>query len=146
MSYSFVVANDAPVNLDDVANQLRGQISTLPPGSPQLAKQKLAKETGVAEFLVVVRGNELPHTHPESDLIFSVLEGSGYVQLFSLGITEAPAGTTVVIPKGMCHAYYNTSPTDSVLFATFSPAVPDQGQCAPDTHPSKHTHPHRRRE
>ncbi|MGC2236245.1 MAG: cupin domain-containing protein [Pyrinomonadaceae bacterium] len=128
MSYLFVVAGGKPVVLGDIANQLRKQISKLPPHTPQLAKQKLATQTGVVEVLVVVRGHEDPHTHPKGDLIFSVLEGGGYVQL-SPGKIEAPAGSTVVIPKGVCHAYHNTSHSDSVLLATFSPGIPDPGEC-----------------
>jgi mannose-6-phosphate isomerase-like protein (cupin superfamily) len=127
-SYRFAVAGGEIVLLDDIANQLRQQISKLPPNTPQLAKQPLATQTGVLEVLVVVRGQETPHTHPKSDLIFSVLEGGGYVQL-SGGKIEAPAGSTVVIPKDVCHAYHNTSSSDSVLLATFSPGIPDPGEC-----------------
>jgi mannose-6-phosphate isomerase-like protein (cupin superfamily) len=127
MSHFFTVAGGPVVDLDDLANQLREQISVLPPNEPQLAKQQLAIQNGVVEFLEVVRGNEPPHTHP-SDLIVSVLEGGGYVQL-SDGTVNALAGTTVVIPEGACHAYYNTAESDSVLLATFSPAVPDKGPC-----------------
>jgi quercetin dioxygenase-like cupin family protein len=129
MPYLFTVAGGKAVVLDDIADQLRKQISKLPPHKPQLAKQQLEKQTGVVEFLVVVRGNETPHTHPESDLILFVLEGGGVVWL-STGIANAPVGSTVVIPKGVCHAYYNTAESDSVLLATFSPAIPDPGECA----------------
>lgn len=132
MSYLFTVAGAPIVVLDEIANQLREQISKLPPDAPQLAKQELGIQAGVVEFLEVVRGNESPHTHPESDLIISVLEGGGYVQL-STETVNAPAGMTVVIPKGVCHAYYNTAESDSVLLATFSPALPDKGECvSPD--------------
>ena len=112
--------------LDDIAEQLRCEI---PEDEPRLAKRPLATQTGVTEVLVVVRGHENPHTHPDSDLIFSVLEGGGYVQLPHERV-DAPAGTTVVVPKGVCHAYHNTAPSDSVLLATFSPALPDPGECA----------------
>ncbi len=128
MSHLFTVAGSKAVNLDAIAKKLRKQISKLPLDSPQLAKQPLAKQHGVMEVLVVVRGHESPHTHPKSDLIFSVLEGGGYVQLFP-GRVKAPAGSTVVIPKGACHAYHNTSESDSVLLATFSPALPNPGEC-----------------
>lgn len=121
MSSLFTVAGDETVNLDDLASQLREEISHLPPEDPQLAKRQLAAQAGVVEFLVVVRGHENPHTHPDQDLVIVVLEGGGYVWL-TAGPAQAPAGSTVVIPKGVCHAYYNTSPSDSVLFATFSPA------------------------
>jgi quercetin dioxygenase-like cupin family protein len=114
-------ASSKSFHLDDVAARLRKGI---PKHEPRLAKRPLATQSGVTEVLLVVRGHENPHTHPQRDLIFSVLEGGGYVQLSRKRI-EAPAGTTVVIPKGVCHAYHNTSPGDSVLLATFSPAVPD---------------------
>jgi len=112
--------------LDDIAEQLRG---TIPEDEPRLAKRPLATQAGVMEVLVVVRGHENPHTHPDSDLIFSVLEGGGYVQLLHEQV-DAPAGTTIVVPQGVCHAYHNTAPSDSVLLATFSPALPDPGECA----------------
>jgi quercetin dioxygenase-like cupin family protein len=111
--------------LDEIADQLRKKI---PQTEPRLAKKELEQQSGVVEVLVVVRGHENPHTHPQSDLIFSVLEGGGYVQLLRERV-EAPAGTTVVVPKGVCHAYHNTSPSDSVLLATFSPPIPDPGEC-----------------
>ena len=129
MSHLFTVAGAPTVVLDQIANQLREQISSLPPGAPQLAKEQLGIQAGVVEFLEVVRGNESLHTHPESDLIISVLEGGGYVQL-STETVDAPEGMTVVIPKGICHAYYNTAESDSVLLATFSPALPDKGECS----------------
>jgi len=129
MTHLFTVAGGKTVALNDIAKQLRKQIPKLPPSTPQLVQQQLAApQTSVTQVLLVVRGHEDPHTHPQSDLIFSVLEGGGYVQL-SGGTIEAPAGTTVIIPKGVCHAYHNTSPSDSVLLATF-PAKPEHGECA----------------
>ncbi|MGA9997124.1 MAG: cupin domain-containing protein, partial [Pyrinomonadaceae bacterium] len=118
----------APVDLNDMANQLREVIAKLPAGAPQLASQDLGQQTGVKEALSVVRGHEDPHTHPESDLIIFVLSGGGYVQLFP-GRVEAPAGSIVVIPKGVCHAYHNVSAQDSVLIATFSPTDSHHGVC-----------------
>jgi len=134
MPYTLKVADGstpgAVLRLDDIAKQLRHQI---PGDEPRLAKRPLATQAGVTEVLVVVRGHENPHTHPESDLIFSVLEGGGYLQLPHVRV-DAPAGTTVVVPKGVCHAYHNTAPSDSVLLATFSPALPDPGECAEPEH------------
>ncbi len=127
MSYSFTVAGGETEDLDALANQLRAQIPDPSTGEPQSAKQQLGQQAGVVEFLEVVRGHEDPHTHP-SDLIVSVLEGGGYFQLLH-GNVEAPAGSTVVIPQGMCHAYFNTAESDSVLLATFSPANPGKGPC-----------------
>jgi quercetin dioxygenase-like cupin family protein len=130
MSYTLKVVGDkAPstdFDLDDIAEQLRLE---MPPDEPRLKKRELATQSGVIEVLVVVRGHEKLHTHPESDLIFSVLEGGGYVEL-SDGRVDAPAGTTIVVPKGVCHAYHNTASSDSVLLATFSPALPAPGTCA----------------
>jgi mannose-6-phosphate isomerase-like protein (cupin superfamily) len=127
-SHLFTVAGSDPVALNDIARKLRKQISKLSPGEPQLAEQGLGQQAGIKEALVVVRGHENPHTHPESDLIIFVLSGGGYVQLLS-GRVEAPQGSTVVIPKGVCHAYHNVAARDSVLIATFSPADSTQGIC-----------------
>jgi quercetin dioxygenase-like cupin family protein len=121
VSHFLHIANQEPIDLDQLADQLRLQIDKLPPDSPQLkASPPLGEQTGVQEFLVVVRGHELPHIHPEGDLIVSIIAGGGYFQLASTRL-EAPAGSFVVIPKDLCHAYFNLSETDSVLLATFSP-------------------------
>jgi quercetin dioxygenase-like cupin family protein len=124
MSYLYVVAGDnVSVVLDDIANQLREKISA---DGLQLAKQPLPlpAHVGVLEVLLVVRGGEEQHTHASSDLVFEVLEGGGYVELATGERIETPAGTTVVVPKGVSHAYFNTSRSDSVLIATLSPATP----------------------
>lgn len=128
MTYSFTVAGGTPANLDEIANQLREQIAGLPPDKPQLAAQPLGQQTGVTAVLVVVRKHEDPHTHPNSDLIISVLEGRGYVQLSNEKV-KTRAGSTIVIPKGVCHAYHNRSKKDSVLLATFSPGDSQHGDC-----------------
>lgn len=124
----FTIAGSNPVVLDDIAQQLREQIDKIPPDQPQLAKHLLGTQVGVMmEALVVVRGHEDPHTHP-SDLIIFVVEGGGFVQLTS-GTVEAAQGSTVVIPKGVCHAYHNASEHDSVIIAAFSPPDPTPGDC-----------------
>ena len=127
MSYTyFVLAPSVSgviyADLDDIANQLRSQLS---PGGPPSAKQSLplATQDSIQEVLLVVRGAEEQHTHT-SDLVFYVLEGGGQVQLVDGEVVDAPAGTTIVVPKGVSHAYFNTSPSDSVLIATLSPATP----------------------
>jgi quercetin dioxygenase-like cupin family protein len=128
MTNSFIVVDDNVDYLGILANQLREKISLLPSDQPQLAKAVLATQTGVMEVLVVVRGHENPHTHPDADLIFVLLEGSGWLQRSAQPDPktdiEIVQGCTVVVPKGTCHAYHNTSDTDSVLLATFSPATP----------------------
>lgn len=135
-----VGAEPTAFELDLIANQLREEISAqaLP-----LAKQVLATQAAVMEVLLVVREHEEPHTHPNADLIFTVLEGGGWLQR-SADPAPTPrfdvvAGTTVVVPKGVCHAFHNTSPTDSVLLATFSPADPSHiDGCAQTMSPSEH--------
>lgn len=120
-NHLFTVAGSAPVDLDALANQLRAQIDGLPSGKSLLAAAPLdTAQSGVQEYLVVVRGNEDPHIHPDGDLVITVLEGGGYVQL-NEGRADASAGNVVVVPKGVCHAYFNLAEGDSVLFATFSP-------------------------
>jgi mannose-6-phosphate isomerase-like protein (cupin superfamily) len=130
MSHSFTVAGADPVDLDELANKLRQEIDSLPPEAPPDQKLKasfLNQQSGVQSYLVLVRGNEDPHTHPDGDLVISVLEGGGYIQL-SDGTIDTPAGSVVIIPKGVCHAYFNLSADDSVILATFSP-VNSKGEC-----------------
>jgi oxalate decarboxylase/phosphoglucose isomerase-like protein (cupin superfamily) len=128
MSFTYVVLASTlsaviSVDLDEIANQLREQISA---GGLPLAKQPLplATQDSIQEVLLVVRGAEEQHLHASSDLVFYVLEGGGSVQLVDGEVVDAPAGTTIVVPKGVSHAYVNTSPSDSVLIATLSPATP----------------------
>lgn len=127
MALYFTVAGSAPVDLDALADTLRSEIDPQQPPDKQLKAAPLNEQTGVQEFLVVVRGNEDPHIHPEGDLIISVLSGEGYVQLLSEQIS-APTGSIIVIPKGVCHAYYNLAENDSVLLATFSP-INSRAEC-----------------
>lgn len=131
MTHSFTVVGAEPVDLDELANQLRKEIDALPAGSPPdklLAAKFLNQQTGFQAFLVVVRGNEDPHTHPDGDLVIYVLKGGGEIHLSPGIIVGAPSGSIVVIPKGVCHAYYNLSAKDSVILATFSP-VNSKGEC-----------------
>ncbi len=121
-THTYTVAGHAPVDLDRIAAELRATIDGLPPGEPKLAHHLLTNTLPVKTALVVIRGEELPHVHPGSDLIVTVLEGGGFVQLTSNKV-EASLGGVVLIPKDTCHAYHNTSPTDSVLLATFSPSA-----------------------
>lgn len=68
MTHSLTVVGWEPVDLDGIANQLRQEIDALPAGSPPdklLAAKFLNQQTGVQTYLVVVRGNEDPHTHPD---------------------------------------------------------------------------------
>lgn len=134
MSNTFIVVGENGFDLDVVADTLRNEISALPPDQPQLAKTKLGEQDGVSEFLVVVRGHENPHTHPDADLIFVVLQGGGWLQRSPAAPDpgtniQVPVGGTVVVPKGVCHAFHNTWDSDSVLLATFSPATPASGEC-----------------
>jgi oxalate decarboxylase/phosphoglucose isomerase-like protein (cupin superfamily) len=123
----FTVAGGLPLDLDGVADQLRRKIDQIPQGQPLLAAQRLGGQSGVEEYLVVVRTHEEPHIHPDGDLIVCTLQGGGYFQLDKSSdpnvpeTADAPAGSVAVIPKGVCHAFHNTAPTDTVLFATFSP-------------------------
>ena len=139
MNHNFTVAGGKPIDLKDIANQLRRQIDKLPPDKPQLASQVLNLQTGVKEVLVVVRGHEAPHTHPKSDLVFSVLEGKGFVQLSEEKVRTS-AGSTIAIPKGVCHAYHNISKEDSVLFATFSPLDSTPGDCTSEPPADRDAH------
>jgi oxalate decarboxylase/phosphoglucose isomerase-like protein (cupin superfamily) len=126
----FVIDSDnsaTTINLDDIANQLREQISKT--GAPK-AKQALTlpAQVGVKQALLVVSGLDEQHVHDDGDLVFSVIEGGGYVELLNGDPIPTPAGTTILVPKGVSHAYQNTS-TDSVLLATVYPtATKDVGQ------------------
>ena len=137
------------INLDDIANQLREQISKT--GAP-VAKQALTlpAQVGVKQALLVVSGLDEQHVHDDGDLVFSVLEGGGYVELLNGDPIATPAGTTILVPKGVSHAYQNTS-TDSVLLATVYPtATKNVGKrvATPprhDTPARKQDRPHSRR-
>jgi quercetin dioxygenase-like cupin family protein len=124
------VAGSLPIDLGGVAAQLRRKIDAMDPADSLLAVQKLAAQSGVSEVLVVVRTQETPHIHPEGDLLVFVIEGGGYFQLDDGTTVGAPAGSVAVIPKGVCHAFHNTAPNDTVLVATFSP-INSKADCPP---------------
>jgi oxalate decarboxylase/phosphoglucose isomerase-like protein (cupin superfamily) len=128
MSKSFILPGCETVCLDGIADQLRAQITALPAGAPKMARWTLATQSSAAELLVVVRDQEQFHAYPNSDLILSVLEGGGHVQLQN-EVVQAPVGTTVVFPKGMCHSYHNTAKSDSVLLVTFCPTFSESVPC-----------------
>src|SRR6266403_1119087 len=100
MIHSFTVAGDKPVDLNDVAIELRKQIDKLPPDAPQLATKILSLQAGVKQVLVLIVGHELSHTPPHSDLVISVLNGKGYVQL-AQGKVRMALGSSLVIPPGV---------------------------------------------
>jgi oxalate decarboxylase/phosphoglucose isomerase-like protein (cupin superfamily) len=124
----FIIDNNnaTTINLDEIANQLREQILN---GGLQSAKQALSlpSQVGVKQALLVVSGLDEQHVHDDGDLVFSVLEGGGYVELLNGDPINAPAGTTILVPKGVSHAYQNTS-TDSVLLATVYPTTTKKGE------------------
>lgn len=59
-----------------------------------------------------------------------VLSGEGFVKLADRTIPLGPGGIAVIL-KGVCHAYHNQSPDDTVLIATFSPADSSREDCPP---------------
>jgi oxalate decarboxylase/phosphoglucose isomerase-like protein (cupin superfamily) len=119
----FIIDNNTAttINLDDIATQLREEILN---GGLQSANQALSlpSQVGVKQVLLVVSGLDEQHVHNDGDLVFSVLEGGGYVELLNGDPIATPAGTTILVPKGVSHAYQNTS-TDSVLLATLYPTT-----------------------
>ncbi|HEV7401512.1 MAG TPA: cupin domain-containing protein [Chthoniobacteraceae bacterium] len=122
MSNSFILPGTAPVCLDSLVTQLSEEISGLPAGAPKMARWKpsLAVQTGAEVILVVVRDHEAAHSYEECDLILTVLQGGGFVQLPN-GPVDVPAGATIMLPRGLGHAYYNTAESDSVLLVSFCP-------------------------
>ncbi|MEL1265715.1 cupin domain-containing protein [Pseudoxanthomonas putridarboris] len=61
-----------------------------------------------------------PHVHHTADEKLHVLAGTLVVQCGKERF-EAPEGTTVVIPRGLPHAWSNTSPREVRVLAYFTP-------------------------
>lgn len=77
--------------------------NTIPPGSP----------------------GPLPHIHRNHDETFYVLEGELTVRVGTRTIT-APAGSFVVIPRGVVHQPSNPGPVPTRVLLIFSPAGMDR--------------------
>jgi mannose-6-phosphate isomerase-like protein (cupin superfamily) len=84
-----------------------------------------------------------PHVHREHNDVFFVLEGELTVRLGEDDVA-APAGTMVVVPPLVVHAYRNASDADVVFlnvhapgsgFATYLRALRDGGPHEFDQHP-----------
>ena len=129
-SYLFTIGGQASIDLDPIIQDLRDAVDA-PDGPPLKVSDQLGSQSGAQEYVVVIRGSEDPHIHPDGDLIAFVMEGGGYFELFP-GSADAPLGSVVVIPKGLCHAFHNQSPDDSVLFVSFAP-INSKDVCPPST-------------
>jgi len=57
------------------------------------------------------------HIHRSDDEAWHVLEGSLRFRLAD-GEVDAPAGTTVFVPAGSPHAYWETEPSRYLIFLT----------------------------
>lgn len=84
----------------------------------------------VNHFTVLAGRGLEPHAHPDSDELYYVLGGEGYVELARPG--EAPrrhdiaAGTAVFIPAGVTHHIVNTGDS-AITMLTIWPSLPKPG-------------------
>lgn len=62
-----------------------------------------------------------PHTHTNEDELFYVLEGGIGVTIGD-EVYTAPAGSCVLKPRGISHAFWNPGPEPARIIEIFSPA------------------------
>lgn len=61
------------------------------------------------------------HTHPESDEVLHVLEGTGMQTVGDSGEFEVGAGDSIVVPRGTEHSTFNTGWRQMRLLAIYMP-------------------------
>ena len=62
-----------------------------------------------------------PHLHTREDEMFYVLEGE-LIVLFDGAVSKAPAGTTIILPRGIKHTFWNDSGAVARALVLASPA------------------------
>lgn len=62
----------------------------------------------------------VPHIHPHQDETYEVISGK-LTYLLDGAKNVAPAGTTVVLPRGISHQHYCGGPEDAVTIQTMTP-------------------------
>ena len=72
--------------------------------------------------IVRLRGEESPHQH-NSDLTVTLLEGEGVLR-YESRLIKAKKGDILFIPRGVTHAFVNTSDGLAVAYAVFTPGLP----------------------
>ncbi len=83
------------------------------PGAPAIS----AVGTSLVVHEWTGSGPSYMHVHRSDDEAWHVLEGSLRFR-FAGGEVDAPAGTTVFVPAGSPHAYWETEPSRYLIFLT----------------------------
>lgn len=73
------------------------------------------------------------HTHPESDEVLVILEGTGEQTVGDSGKFAVGPGDSIFIPMGTEHSTFNTGWTQLRILAIYMPGGAEKGLCtAPD--------------
>jgi quercetin dioxygenase-like cupin family protein len=102
-----------------------GEGRTVDLGDVQIIFKAVSADTGgaytLAEYIGAPGSGSQPHTQSREDESFYILEGA---MTFQLGEREfeATAGSYVVIPKGLRHAFVNAGPGPVRAVMLFTPA------------------------
>ncbi|WP_019147302.1 cupin domain-containing protein [Timonella senegalensis] len=93
------------------------------PGAPLTAGEVVINPT---------KGHAI-HTHPDSDEVLYIIEGSGVQTVGDSGEFEVSAGDTIYIPRGTEHSTFNTGWRQMRILAIYTPGGSEQGlREAPD--------------
>jgi mannose-6-phosphate isomerase-like protein (cupin superfamily) len=91
------------------------------PDSPIISRPGAPAISAVGTSLVIHEwrgcGPSYMHIHRSDDEAWHVLEGSLRFRLAD-GEVDAPAGTTVFVPAGSPHTYWETEPSRYLIFLT----------------------------
>ncbi len=102
---------------------LPAEAAVLSAGKPIEARD-LCALPGATLHLLLVRGEEQPHEHPDQDLIVVLLRGKGSMLLGS-GVHPVQAGDVIVVERGAKHAFQNRTPEGSLaLVVRVPPSTP----------------------
>jgi len=73
------------------------------------------------------------HTHPESDEVLYIIEGTGVQTVGDSGDFPVGPGDSIYIPMGTLHSTFNTGWTQMRILAVYSPGGAEAGlRTAPD--------------
>ncbi len=102
---------------------LGDKAAELSAGKP-LEARELCKLPGATVDLLLVRGAEEPHQHPDHDLIVVLLRGTG-LMLLGGETHRVQAGDVVIIERGTNHAFRNRAREGSLaLVVRVPPSTP----------------------
>ena len=94
------------------------------PHDQEMAITELGRTDSSSMHVVQIRRREGPHLHKSHDLVVILQRGHGILRLGSKTLVMRP-GSVAAIPRGVVHAFVNTSRQPAAALVVFSPPFDD---------------------